>query len=406
VTTTRRPEASATRRLRQARIAVALLFLIAGAAVGIWTARMPTIEARLRLTHPQLSIALFALAIGGLAGMTLAGRLVDRYGSAPVAARAALVLGPALLVVSWAPQLPALIVALLLFGLVHGLLNVAMNANAVGCQDAYQRPIMTSFHAAFSIGGLLGAAVGGGFADADPTAAATFTTTAVLTLALAGCSARWIRPNPAPATSHRASTSAAPAAGESRTSWRRIAALGAIAFGALLCEGATADWSSIYLHDSLRSSPQLAAAGYAVFALLMTAGRLTGDRLVTAFGPVTVIRVCGLLAATGFTVGLLVGTPAAAIVGYGCLGAGLSCIVPQIYSAAGTLDTHRNGRTLARVAAIGYGGFVTGPPVIGAAGSAFGLPTAMLILPGMTVLAVAGAGLVRHPADRRAPTPS
>ena len=396
MTTTRRPEANPTRRLRQARIAVALLFLIAGAAIGIWTARMPTIEARLHLSHPQLSIALFALATGGLAGMSLAGRLVDRYGSAPVAARAGLLLGPALLTISWAPRLLTLIVALLLFGLVHGLLNVAMNANAIGCQDAYQRPIMTSFHAAFSIGGLLGAAAGGGFADADPTAAATFTTAAILTLAMAGCSARWTLSTPDPATSAQASASGAPAR---LTNWRTVAALGAIAFGALLCEGATADWSSIYLHDSLGSSPQLAAAGYAVFALLMTAGRLAGDRVVKALGPVTVIRVCGLLAATGFTFGLLVGTPAAAIAGYGCLGAGLSCIVPQTYSAAGTLDTRRNGRNLARVAAIGYGGFVIGPPAIGATASMFGLPAAMLILPALILLAVAGAGLVRKPSD-------
>jgi MFS family permease len=384
--------------LRQARLAGGVFFTIAGAATGIWTARMPTIELRLHLSHGQLSIALLALALGGLAGMGLTGRLVDRYSTRPVLTCAALALGPLLALPAHAPSLAVLVGVLLLFGFTHGTLNVSMNAYAVACETAYRRPIMTSFHAWFSIGGLIAAAAGATFSAADPTATRTFTIAGLATIALAAGALRSARQAPAPTGGARSSgvrSQPAPARHQVRTPRWRVAGLGAIAFCSLLCEGATADWSSVYVHDSLHSSLGTAAAAYAVFALVMTGGRLTGDRLVAALGPAAVVRGCAMLATVGFATGVLAGTPLTAIAGFGFLGAGLSCIVPQTYSTAGHLDAENTGTALSRVAALGYSGFVTGPVLIGALSARVGLAPAMLVLPVLTLFAAAAGGLVR-----------
>lgn len=390
--------ASQQRRLRHARLAGSVFFAIAGAATGTWTARMPTVEQHLQLNHGQLSIALLALAAGGLAGMALTGRLADRYGTLRILTPAAIALGPLLALPAYAPNLPTLVVVLLVFGFAHGTLNVSMNAYAVACETAYQRPIMTSFHAWFSIGGLLAASAGAVFSAADPAATGTFTVAGTATFILAAGALHSARSAPTPATRVRPTDS--PASAEAaqqpgRPPFWRVAGLGLIAFCSLLCEGATADWSSIYIHDSLHGALGTAAAAYAVFALAMTAGRLTGDRLVAAVGPATVVRSCALLATIGFGAAVVTGTPLAAVAGFGLLGAGLSCIVPQVYSAAGHLDSQHTGGVLSRVAALGYAGFVTGPVVIGMASSHVGLAAAMLLLPVLTLLAAASGGLVR-----------
>jgi MFS family permease len=172
--------------------------------------------------------------------------------------------------------------------------------------------------------------------------------------------------------------------------------LGVPAFCCLVGEGATADWSSVYLRDDLGSSAGIAAAAYAAFSIMMTAGRLAGDRLAARFGPVRLVRGCGLLAAVGLGASLLVHHPVAGVLGFACFGAGLSCIVPQVFSAAGHRDPARAGRALARVAALGYLGFLAGPVLIGAAAELLGLPAALGIPAVLAFfVAVAAAALRR-----------
>ncbi|WP_246148048.1 MFS transporter [Nonomuraea turkmeniaca] len=352
------------------RTAVSLLFFLAGAAIGTWTARIPAVKERLGLGEGQFSLALLAIAAGAMIGMTAVGRLVDRHGSHRVMIPAALVQGLALVPAAYAPDLGVLAATLLLFGIAHGVLDVAMNANAVEVERACGRPVMSSFHAVFSIGGFAGATTGGLFAHLALTPAATFWTVGLVIAALAWWAARWaLRPAPS-----GAATSAGRAGLPKGTLF-----LGVLAFCCLVGEGAAADWSSVYLHEDLGASPGFAAAGYAAFALMMTAGRLAGDRLAARFGPVPLVRCCGLLAAAGLGVALLGGHPLAGVAGFGCFGAGLSCIVPQVFSAAGHRDPAFAGRALARVASIGYLGFLSGPVFIGAAGEVAGLPRALAI---------------------------
>lgn len=388
--------------LRRARMATCLVFLLFGAALGTWTARIPAIKERLGLSDGQLSIGLLVFAVGAIVGMQVIGRLVDRYGSRKIMIPAAYAEGAALVLPAFAPNLAILAAALFTFGVAHGLLNIATNANAVAVERAWGKSIMSSFHGVFSLGGFLGAAIGGLFAHADLDPAITFVTVGAAAMVLATCAARWSlsgepsvsAPSAAgvsdgAATPQRGSDGVAPMPG--------VLFLGVLAFCCLVGEGAAADWSTVYVRDSLGSSPGFAAAAYAAFSIMMTAGRLAGDRLVAALGPVRLVRACGVLAAVGLGAGLLVDHPVAGVIGFGCLGAGLSNIAPQVFSAAGNHDPARAGQAIARVASLGFLGFVVGPVLIGAAAELFSLPVALAI-PVLLALFVAASAAALRPA--------
>jgi predicted MFS family arabinose efflux permease len=371
------------------RIATSLAFLLFGTALGAWTARIPAVKQRLGLDDTRLAIGLLVFAAGAITGMQLAGRLVDRYGSARAMALAGYGEGVALVLPALAPNLAGLAVALFAFGAVHGILNIAMNANAVVVQRAAGRPIMSSFHAVYSIGGFLGAAAGGLFAHARLSPTVTFAAVGAAALVMALWSARWSLAGPGPETP-------APQPVQPGGPVPGVAFLGVLVFCCLVGEGAAADWSSVYLRDSLGTTAGFAAAGYAAFSVAMVAGRLVGDRLAARLGPVRLVRFSGGLAAAGLAAALLVGHPVAGVLGFACLGAGLSGIAPQVFSAAGNQDAARAGRAIARVASIGYLGFLTGPVLIGAAAGLVGLPRALAI-PALLALFVALAARALRP---------
>ncbi|GAA4585081.1 MFS transporter [Planotetraspora phitsanulokensis] len=389
--------ATARPSLRRARLAVFGLFLLAGMAIGTWTARIPAIKHDLALSDGRLSLALLGIAAGAITGMLVIGRLVDRYGSDRVMIPAALAQGAVLVLPALAPDLPVLALSLFLFGVVNGTLDVSMNANAVTVERAYGRPIMSAFHAVFSVGGFAGSALGGVFASADVDPAVTFAVAGALILVVAVLSARWaLRDTPHPREPETPATGIADRTAAPR---RRLPQgaffLGVLAFCGLIGEGASADWSSVYLHDDLGSSPGFAAAAFAAFSVMMTAGRFAGDRLAARLGPVALVRGCGLLGAAGLAVNLLIGTPVAGVVGFALFGAGLSCVIPQVFSAAGHRDPAQSGRALAVVASLGYTGFLAGPVIIGALAELVTLPRALLIPALLTLLVALAAPAVR-----------
>jgi MFS family permease len=378
--------------LRRSRIATALLFLLYGALIGTWTARIPAVKQQLGLSDGRLSIALVGLALGAVTGMQLSGRLVDRYGSRRIMIPAALVDGCFLLPVAVAPSLVTLTAALFAFGVVHGVLNIAMNARGVEIERAAERPIMSSFHAVYSIGGFLGAVLGGATAAAGTGPLGTFAIVAALGAVLAWWSRGW--------SAALADPGGSPAGDDGEARARHVPLsgvlmLGTLALCALVGEGAAADWSTVYLRDSLESTEGFAAAAFAAFFIAMTAGRLTGDRLAARFGAVRLVRGCGLLAAAGLGTALLIGHPVAGVIGFGCLGAGLSCVAPQVFSAAGHRNPQRPAQAIARVASIGWLGFFAGPVLIGGAAEAFGLPVALSIPVLLALVVAVAAGALR-----------
>lgn len=375
-------------RLTHAHRAAATMFLLYGIVLGTWTSRIPAVKARLGLSDSQLSFGLLAFAAGAILGMQLAGPLVDRLGARSVMLPAVLLDAVALVAPAYAANLALLVLALLAFGMVHGVLNVAMNVNAVDVQRALGRPIISSCHAVYSIGGFVGAAIGGLFAYAGLGAGATFLCAGALVVLVAVVVA--------PST-WQAAPLARTEQGRSRTRVTGVLFLGVLAFCCLVGEGAAADWSAVYLRDTLGTTAAYAAAAYACFAVMMTAGRLVGDRLTQRFGAVAIARGGGLLASVGLSLGLLVGQPAAGVIGFGCLGAGLSCIAPQVFAAAGLRNPAHSGTAISRVAGLGFLGFVVGPVVIGAFAQAVGLAWALAVPAVLAGFVALSAGALRQP---------
>ncbi|MGI8752477.1 MAG: MFS transporter [Acidimicrobiales bacterium] len=183
-----------------------------------------------------------------------------------------------------------------------------------------------------------------------------------------------------------------------------LVALAVVAFGTFLAEGATNDWSAVYLHGNLGASPGLAATGYTIFAVTMTVGRLFGDRAAARWGAVRLVRVATGVAAAGFALTLVIGDRAVGLVGFGLLGLGLATVVPLVLSSAARLGAA--GPSLALVTSCGYTGLVAGPALIGGLAGAVGLPTALIVVVVVCVVTASLAGVLTDPSpDRRGDGP-
>jgi fucose permease len=371
------------RRIRQARWAVSAFFLMMGLTTGVWLARIPAVKAQAHLSDGTLGVALFAVPIGLVAGAAVAERLVDRIGSAGLSRVCGV--GNCLLIITpgLARNLPELMAALFAVGLSGGTLDVSQNAQGVRVEAAYGRPVMTSLHAGYSLGAIIGALIGGGFAWAGVGPLPSLAAAGLAGAVTDGVAGHWLLPGKHDAVAPAAQAVRKPRAAAARRDRRRvrrlIIALGVLGICGLAGEGAAGDWSAVYLKDNLGTSAGVAALGFAAFSVTMTAGRAVGDRLISRFGAVRLVRWCGLLAAAGLTGSLVSKNPYTAIAGFAVFGAGLSVVVPQVFAAGGRADPDRPGSGLARVVGLGYAGMTAGPAVIGAVASRAGLHTALVI---------------------------
>lgn len=376
---------------RRARVAVTVLFLINGALLGTFATRIPAIQAGLGAGPGQLGAALLAIAAGALVAMPIAGRQAARHGSRPGTLIGMGAMALMLPLTAVAPNVAVLALSLFAFGLFAGTQDVSMNAHGVTVERRYGRPILSSFHAAFSMGGLLGAAVGALAAALGIGPLAEFAAVSAVLATTGVLAGRWLLPREADRVDEPSGLRLPP---------RPIALLGLLAFCGLFGEGASGDWSAVYLAGSLGAAPATAALGFGAFSLSMTVGRLLGDRAVSRFGPVIVTRGGAMLAAGGLAFGLVIAHPAAAILGFGCLGAGLSSMVPILFRAGAAHRSVAPGVGIAGVATVGYLGLLAGPPTIGFFAELVGLRLALgVVVLLVAILAVFAARVV--PSDAR-----
>lgn len=367
------------------RAPIGAVFAVHGFVGGSWAARVPWVQDHLDLSPGALGLALLGLAAGGVAALPAAGPLVARLGSRRATGLGIATYAAALALPAAAPSLPLLAGALLLLGAIGSTADVAMNAHAVVIERAMGRPILSGLHARFSLGALGGAALGGLVAGDVP--APAHLAAVAIALAVVGGSA---------AAQLSAGSASVPAEPIFAVPPRDTLPLGLIAFAALLAEGAAADWSAVYLDRDAGASAGLAAGGFAAFALAMAAGRLGGDRMVAAFGPVALLRRLGTVGGLGLGLGLVLGGPVPAIVGFALLGLGISTGFPLAIGAAG------DPRRIAAVTALGYTGWLAGPPVIGALAELTSLRWALGVVVAAALVMAAGA-IALH---RHAPTPT
>ncbi|WP_438030666.1 MFS transporter [Sorangium sp. So ce233] len=380
------PSALSTARARRA---VSIMFVANGIAFASWAARVPAVRERLGLRDGALGLALLGVACGAILAFRAAGPLIARFGSRRVTRVSAVLLCAALPLPALAPSFAALVAALLLLGMTNGLMDVAMNAQAVEVERRHGRPILASVHGMFSLGGLIGAALGALAADrALSPAAHLLTVAAVLAAAvtLEG-SALSADARPAPAVA-----AGAGAPGGSRST--RLLLLGLIAFCSSVGEGAMANWSAVYLRDELHTTAAVAATGYAVFSLAMLLGRFSGDGLTQRFGAERLVRAAALLVAGGLGAALVVNVPIALLLGFGCVGAGLSVVVPLVFRAGASAPDVAPGKALSTLATLSYGGFLVGPPLIGLLADRFTLRGGLAVVVALVLVIVALAPVV------------
>ena len=371
---------------RAARVAVTVVFFASGAAYGSWVARIPSLQDELDATKSELGLALFGVAAGAVVALPVAGWLTARLGSRLVTRASLVGVAIALPLIGLAPSLVLLGVAFAAFGAAGGMLDLAMNAHGVAVEERYARPILSGFHASFSFGGLAGAVGGGLAAAAGISPLAQFAAAGLVILGIAV----WSR---GPLLAREVDVVPGPVY---RRPSRELVTLAVIAFACLLAEGATGDWSGVYMNDVLGTGEGAATAAFIAFSLTMTVGRMVGDRLTAAWGTVALTRRAGILGAVGLAVALLFESPLVAVIGFACLGAGLSTVVPIVFRAAGQ-RTASPGAGIAAVSTVGYTAFLVGPPAIGFLADAIGLRAALGVVAALAGLIAALAGATRPP---------
>ncbi|ART68246.1 hypothetical protein BTO20_06280 [Mycobacterium dioxanotrophicus] len=365
--------------LPRARIAVSALFVTYGLAVSSWAVHIPAVQDRTGVSTAMLGTMLLLLGAGALAGMQLAGPLIGRIGAPLLGVVGGLTASAALAVPLTATNPVVLGTGLFIFGATGGLLDIAMNAHAVYVERRYGRAVMSSFHGAFSIGNIAGAASGTALIalGAGPITSALVATLGCATLILV--SSPWLLrgPHAEPGT-RRESCQLAHDAVPTRASdkLRRVLTLGTLAFLYFVCEGAATDWSGLHARQHLGADGTASAVTFAVFVTTMTIGRFTADRLTDALGAFRLLRAGTVLAIAGITVVLVSPYLPLTYVGWAVYGLGLAGCVPLVFSATGSLPGS-TATDLSRVVGMAYVAMLAGPSVIGWATRVVPLSAAM-----------------------------
>ncbi|GAB2885459.1 MFS transporter [Streptomyces mayteni] len=386
------PRVAAEPGLRQLRSALTVFFALDGFVFAGWVVRIPAVKEQTGASSSALGLALLGVSVGAVLTMMLTGRLCQRFGGRPVVVTAAVVLGASVALPPHTGSPLTLGLVLLVFGAAFGAMNVSANSVAVDLVAALRRPVMPSFHAAYSLGGMLGAGVGG-LAAGQLTAARHPAAVAVFGVAVAAFAARSLLTARMPPRLEP--DGAAPAGRDPRPPRARwlVLVLGLIALCTAYGEGALADWSALHLQESLGAGSGVAAAGYSVFALAMTVGRLTGSTLLERLGQTRALVAGGVTAALGMLLGALGPTVWVVLLGFVIAGLGLANIFPVAIGRAGELA---GAQGVAAASTLGYGGFLLGPVAIGFLADWFSLAVAMTTVALLSAVAAATAYATRR----------
>ena len=370
--TTTTPAVTNRLSTRLAAIAVTLMFVVNGAVIGGFGGALPSLRDKLGLEATQIAIMLFCGGAAAIGSMQIGGRLADSVGAREITLAALPLLTVGMITIGLAQVYTVAIVGAILIGLGNGAMDVAMNAMGVQVEAARQRPIMSFFHAFWSIGNFIGAGAvlllatvlglkGGEVVTPLAISIAVFT--------LAGLGILFkITPKSA-VVHHTVDGVRTPIPA---VAW--VLAVMALAFG--LCEGTALDWSSIHVTDVAGVDSTTGALGLIAVSAFMVVIRLLGDPLVTRFGRRAVVRFGGLCAALGYLSVTLVSSLPLLLVGWALVGFGVGMIAPQVYALSGHIG---GGRALAVVVTFGYAAFLIGPAFVGFLVNQLGIHHAMAV---------------------------
>ncbi|WP_345058626.1 MFS transporter [Hymenobacter glaciei] len=365
------------------RVAVGALFFLLGLCFASWASRIPSVQQRMGISEAALGGVLLAIPMGQLVSLPLAGWLVAKQGSRRVVLWGVVLYAAALAGLGWAASLWQLLPCLVVFGIGGNLTNISVNTQAVGVERLYKhKPIMASFHGLWSLAGFVAAAIGSVMiGHAVPPGMHFLFITAFILVGLAVSAGYTVRED----------SGVDPNQPIFVKPDKELLGLGAIAFCALICEGAMFDWSGVYFKKVIHADKDWVGAGYTAFMCTMAAGRFGADWLAHRLGAKRVIQLSGLLTAVGLSIAVALPTLPTALLGFLLVGFGTSAVVPLVYSAAGKSTKMSAGMALAAVSTIGFFGFLLGPPVIGfvAGASSLRVSFALIAVMGVCVSAVA-----------------
>lgn len=374
------------REVRRARYAVAAVFAVHGAVTGSFATRVPWIQEHASIGPGQLGLALAFPALGASFAMPLAGGISHRFG-ARNALRGLIALWTLSLVLpSLAPDLLTLCLGLFVYGATAGMSDVAMNALGVEVENRLDRSIMSGLHGMWSVGALVGSAAGTVAAHLGSDARLHHALAAAVLTVVGVAACTWVL-DPRPAVDEEPPPRFA-------LPPKSALPIGAIGFCAVFAEGASLDWSAVYLRHQLEASAGLAAACTTGFALTMALARIAGDRVVDRFGAVRTVRASGVLAVLGGLLIVLGTHPAVAMTGFALMGLGIAVVVPLCFAAAGRSGPNPS-QAIAGVATLTYTSGLIAPSAIGGLAQAAGLMASFALVTLLACGLAAFAGVLR-----------
>lgn len=361
------------------RVATRLIFCLSGIMLGAWAPLVPLAKVRLQIDEGALGGLLLCMGLGSIVVMPVTGLLTSRFGCRKTITAASLGLCLILPILASVTAIWSMAVALIFFGMAMGCNSVAMNLQAILVERKNGTALMSGFHAMFSLGGILGSGavtilIGLKFAPLSAALAVSVVLFFLLFAAYPG-----LLPD-------------VDGAGKKSPAFvfpkGIVVAIGCLSLLAMLCEGAVLDWGALFLIEVHHAEIALAGFAYTSFAIMMTVGRLLGDRLRTAFGDLTVLFWSAMIAAIGFLISLLVPSALATLGGFMLVGAGISNIAPILFTVTGKTRVMPANLAVASVLTVGYLGIIVGPAAIGIIAHVTSLQVAFVLL-GAAVLVIA-----------------
>ena len=369
------------------------VFFSLGLAYASWVARIPAFRDSLYLSHEQLGLALLLGGIGAIAAFPVARWLQTLRTSRWMTYWMGLLNALALLPIALSTRVEVLMLSLFAWGFSTALMDVGMNTHSVKVERFAGRAVISVFHA-FSLGGLVGAVLGALAAQLAWSPLLHYGLVALCSVSGLVALRGQLHSYPIEAPQHARTTSQWVPQRPSGI----VLLLGCLMLASFMTEGAIADWGGIFLRDQLAASLAVAPLGFAAFSVSMVLGRLGGDSLRNRYTGAQVLRLAGVVAASGF--GLIVLSPTVwlALLGFFAVGLGLSVVVPVLFSTAGHLPGAEGERSLAQVTLVGYAGFLVGPPLLGFVAQGLGLPAAFVLLAGLAAVLAVAAHWLPEPA--------
>jgi len=366
------------------RQATRLVFLVVGFVAAAWACLVPFAKAHTELDEGTLGLVLLCLGVGSILAMPTAGALSTRYGCRVVLTASSLVACAALPLLATVSSPPLLALVLFVFGAALGSADCVMNVQAVIVERAGAKPMMSGFHAFYSLGGIVGAAS----ISILLMIGATPLNSTLVALALMVLAVLVSYPGLLPYGN--------PAEGPALAIPRGVVLfLGVLCFIVFLVEGSMLDWSAVLITEQRGSGSAQAGFGFASFSTAMTLGRLIGDRVVAKIGRRLVVAIGGLVAAGGIALATLVSIRAVALLGYALVGVGCSNIVPVLFTAVGRQKTMPQAVAVPAITTLGYAGILTGPAGIGFIAQHSNLPVAFLFVATLMVGVAVSSGFLR-----------